>query len=474
LHRTEVQFWNFAFQDFIPAEVSSMDRKQLSRRDFMRGTAAATGAIFGARTVVLEPGPLEASPCPVPPSDRVSFGLVGVGIEGSGLLKTTLQIPGVECAAAADLYDGHLGLAKEIMGEQPVTTTRRYRELLENKDIDCIICATPDHWHKQVVIDCCNAGKDVYCEKPMSHGVSEGYEMVAAEQKTRRIVQVGSQRVSSTIFAKAKELVSGGAIGDIYLVEASMGRNGEFTALRWPPPPDLSPQTLDWETWLGPAPKIPFNPLHFSSWRMWYTYGSGIAGDLFVHLLSGIYFALGIQQPPQRALAVGGQYKWKDERDIPDIHCCLYEHPQLVINMRVTVNTDTGDNTKFLGTRGTIEIHGKELILATQDDKDHQPSHYIRTFPKSFREEFARKWHEENDAIVARNVSETTTYLGTADINDTKPHLVNFFDAVRARRRVVEDTTFGNIVSIACHMANYSYVHKGVAVWDASSKTIRG
>ena len=122
---------------------------------------------------------------------------------------------------------------------------------------------------------------------------------------------------------------------------------------------------------------------------------------------------------------------------------------------------------------GTIEIHGKELILATQDDKDHQPSHYIRTFPKNFREEFARKWHEENDAIVARNVSETTTYLGTADINDTKPHLVNFFDAVRARRRVVEDTAFGNIVSIACHMANYSYVQKGVAVWDASSKTIR-
>ena len=208
-----------------------MDRKQLSRRDFMRGTAAAAGAIYGTRTVVLEPGPLEASPCPVPPSDRVRFGLVGVGIEGSGLLRTTLQIPGVECAAAADLYDGHLGLAKEIMGEQPVTTTRRYQELLENKDIDCIICATPDHWHKQVLIDCCNAGKDIYCEKPMSHGVSEGYEMVAAEQKTGRIVQVGSQRVSSTIFAKAKELISGGAIGDIYLVEASMGRNGAIHRL---------------------------------------------------------------------------------------------------------------------------------------------------------------------------------------------------------------------------------------------------
>lgn len=161
-----------------------MDRKQLSRRDFMRGTAAAVGATYGTRTVVLEPGPLEASPCPVPPSDRVRFGLVGVGGRGSGLLGTTLQISGAECAAAADVYDGHLGLAKEIMGEQPVTTTRRYQELLESKDIDCIICATPDHWHKQVLIDCCNAGKDIYCEKPMSHGVSEGYEMAATEQRT--------------------------------------------------------------------------------------------------------------------------------------------------------------------------------------------------------------------------------------------------------------------------------------------------
>ena len=451
-----------------------MHSRKLSRRNFMQGGAAAAGALTGARTVVLEPGLLEASPLPVSPSDRVRFGLVGVGLEGGGLLARTLDIPGVECAAAADLYDGRQQLAKEIIGSAQVITTRRYQDLLDNKDIDCIICATPDHWHKRVMMDACNAGKDVYCEKPMSHGVSDGYEMVAHEQKTGRIVQVGSQRVSSPIFAKAKELISHGAIGNIYLVEASMGRNGFFTGLRWPAPPDLSPQTLDWDTWLGTAPKIPFNPLHFSSWRMWYAYGSGLAGDLFVHLLSGIHFALGLEQPPQRALALGGNYKWKDERDIPDIHCCLYEYPQLVVNMRVTIDTETGDNTKFLGTRGTIEIHGKELTLSTQYDKDRYPPAYIRTWQKSFNDEYTRKWHEQNDAIVARNVAENTTYQGSGDINDTKPHLANFFDAVRKRRRVVEDTNFGNIVSIACHMANYSYVQKGVAVWDASSKTIRG
>jgi hypothetical protein len=206
---------------------------------------------------------------------------------------------------------------------------------------------------------------------------------------------------------------------------------------------------------------------------MWYAYGSGIAGDLFVHLLSGIHFALGLEQPPQRALALGGRFKWKDERDIPDIHCCLYEYPQLVVNMRVTIDTETGDNTKFMGTRGTIDIHGKELILSTQYDQDRYPPAYLRTWPKNLKEEYTRKWHEENDAIVAKDVGENTTYMGTADINDPTPHLVNFFDAVRTRRQVVEDTTFGNNVSIACHMANYSYVRKAVAMWDASSKSIR-
>src|SRR3990172_729769 len=201
-----------------------MNKPRISRRNFILTAAQAAGAAVAARSILLEPRPVAALARPGAAGDRVRFGIIGVGMQGSSLVKTSIQLPGVECAAACDLYDGRLELAKEIV-EKPILTTRRYAELLDNKEIDCIINATPDHWHKQTVVDCCNAGKDVYCEKPMTHDVSEGFEMVAAERKNKRIVQVGSQRVSSIIYNKAKELLAQGAIGEVCLVEASMGRN---------------------------------------------------------------------------------------------------------------------------------------------------------------------------------------------------------------------------------------------------------
>ena len=163
-------------------------------------------------------------------------------MQGSGLLASAIELPGVECVAACDLYDGRHTLAKEIV-RPDLPTTRRYQELLANKDIDCIVAAVPDHWHKQVVVDAVSAGKDIYCEKPMSHSAAEGVEMVAAAKRTGRIVQIGSQRVSSVICAKAKELVSKGALGDLMLVEGSLGRNDPTGAWEYPRPP-ISPPKL--------------------------------------------------------------------------------------------------------------------------------------------------------------------------------------------------------------------------------------
>ena len=450
-----------------------MNKQRLSRRDFMRRTVPLCGsAALAARTILLDPGSLYASPVAVPPSDTVRFGIIGIGMQGTGLLRTAISLPGVECAAACDLYDGRHEVAKEIVGK-PIPTTRRYQELLDNKEIDCIINATPDHWHRKIVIDCCNAGKDVYCEKPMTHGVAEGFEMIAAAQKNHRIVQVGSQRVSSVVYAKAKELIAQGALGDVHLVEATMGRNDPNGAWEYPPPPDLSPQNLDWDTWLGTAPKIPFNPLHFARWRCWQVYGSGVAGDLFVHLLSGIHFIGGIDQPPQRALATGGLFRWKDGRDVPDVHCTLYEYPQFPVIMRMTLNTDTPEFTRFLGTKGMIEVLGDQLTLSTQSGIDTHPGWYYGSFPKNLREEYEKNWHAENDAVVARNVSETTTYRAPQGYRESREHMRNFFDAVRTRKPVVEDAVFGNNTSLACHMANSSYFMKSIAVWDAAGKTIK-
>ena len=176
----------------------------LSRRGFLRAGAAGSGSLLAARTVLLAPQALGAASGPAPASERVRFGMIGIGMQGSGLLGTAITLPGVECVAAADLYDGRHTLAREITGNPQLPTTRRYQELLDRKDIDCIVAAVPDHWHKRVVVDACNAGKDIYCEKPMSHAAEQGFEMVEAAQKNSRIVQIGSQRVSSVLCAESQ------------------------------------------------------------------------------------------------------------------------------------------------------------------------------------------------------------------------------------------------------------------------------
>ncbi len=449
-----------------------MSKKGISRRDFMRTTARAVGATLAVRTVLLDPDLLGAASA-VPPGDTIRFGIIGIGMQGNGLLKTAITLPGVECVAACDLYDGRHELAKEIAGAS-ISTTRRYKELLDNKEIDCIINATPDHWHKQIVVDCCNAGKDVYCEKPMTHAVAEGFEMIAAEKKNNRIVQIGSQRVNSVVYQKAKELVSRGVIGDVHLVESVMGRNEPNGAWVYPPPLDLSPQNLDWDTWLGTAPKVPFNPQQFAGWRGWQAYGSGVAGDLFVHLLTGIHFIGGINQPPDRAMATGGLFRWKDGRDEPDVLAALYEYPQFPVMMRMTLNTETPEVTRFLGTRGIVEINEGELTVSTQRGIDTQPGWYYRSFPKKMREDYEKVWHAKNDPILAQEVTATTKFRAPEGYNETREHLRVFFNAVRTRKPVVEDTTFGTHTAIACHMANFSYFRKSAATWDAASKSIKG
>src|SRR5256712_9113118 len=168
-----------------------MSKKNWSRREFLETSAAAAGASFAAKRLGVRR---------VAPSDRVRFGMVGVGMQGSGLLATSIQLPGVECAGAADLYDGRHTLAREIV-RPDLPVTRRYQTLLDDKTIDCIVAAVPDHWHKQVVVDAVSAGKDIYCEKPMSHSAADGVAMVAAGKRRPRVLPNGPAAVSSQICA---------------------------------------------------------------------------------------------------------------------------------------------------------------------------------------------------------------------------------------------------------------------------------
>src|SRR6266403_2057315 len=281
-------------------------KNDLSRRKFLKKTAGAASALAAANTFFLRDARVEAASYPrVAPSDRLRFGIIGIGMQGSGLLTAAVALPGAECIAAADLYDGRHTLAREITGNPNLFVTRRYKDLLDNKEIDCLIAAVPDHWHKQVVVDAVNAGKDIYCEKPMSHSPADGLAMVAAAKKTGRVVQIGSQRVSSVLCAKAKELLAQGTIGDLMMVEGSLGRNDPTGAWEYPPPPDLSLANFDWNTWQGDATKRPWDPdtspKYFARWRCWKEYGTGLAGDLLVHLVSGMNFMLGWNEPPKRA-----------------------------------------------------------------------------------------------------------------------------------------------------------------------------
>jgi predicted dehydrogenase len=457
-----------------------MQSRRVSRRDFMRHTAGAAGVAVGRRSFLLAaasqsalaaPGPGSAHP--VAPSDNIRFGIIGVGMQGSGLLHTSIQLPGVECVAACDLYDGRLELAKEIVGpDKPLLANKRYRDLLDSKDIDCLIAAVPDHWHKQIVVDACQAGKDIYCEKPMTHHVEEGFQIIAAEKKNNRIVQIGSQRRSSLIYAKARELVEQGQIGDVCLVEAVMGRNDPCGAWQYTVPPDLSPATVDWETWLGSAPKRPFDPLRWTRWRCYQDYGEGIPGDLFVHLLTGIHHVMGIAEPPGRASSTGGLFRWIDGRDVPDCLTTLYNYPQFRASLRVTLNTETPEVTRFLGTRGMIEIHEGSVTLSPQDGLDHDPC--TPGWPTQLNHGYAAEWRAKHGLKPGTaQALESVSYFPPENYDDDREHLWNYFQSVRTRQASVEDASFGNNTAIACHMANYSYFNQCVAEWDAVGRKIR-
>ncbi|HEY1952783.1 MAG TPA: Gfo/Idh/MocA family oxidoreductase [Gemmatimonadaceae bacterium] len=449
-----------------------MSKSSYSRREFLGVSAAVAGGTMAAKEILLAAEP-ETSKKRVAPSDTVRFGIIGVGMEGSGLLGTAIEIPGVQCAAAADLYDGRHTLAREMV-RPDLPVTRRYRELLDNKDIDCIVAAVPDHWHRQVVIDSVNAGKDIYCEKPMSHTAADGVAMVDAARKTNRIVQIGSQRVSSQVCAKAKDIIAQGLLGDLMLVEGWLGRNDPTGAWQYPPPFDLSPQNLDWDTWQGDVtPKVPFNPLIFARWRCWKEYGTGVAGDLLVHLVSGMMFMLGINEPPKQAAAVGGIRHWKDGRNMPDVHGVVYYFGDLPVYMRLNLACEMPETYRIQGSRGLLEVTGSSVTFTPQLGIDTYPSYYTGSFPRAMREEYLKRWHAENDEKLAKLPPQESMTYRMADFDDLRPHLANYFDAVRTRRPVVEDVVFGHNAALACHMANESYFRKTSVTWDPGSRTIR-
>ena len=442
-----------------------------TRRHFLQSTSAAGLA-----------SPLLAQNSKIAANDRIQIALIGAGGMGSADVASALQIPGVEIVAAADVYDGRLQRAKERWGDK-LFTTRDYREVLARPDIDAVIVGTPDHWHAQISIDAMNAGKDVYVEKPMVQKVEDGRRVVETQKKTGRILQVGSQRVSSVVYAKAKDLLKAGAIGQLNMIEAWWDRNSAVGAWQYAIPPDASPANIDWDRFLGSAPKRPFEPVRLFRWRNYQDYGTGVAGDLFVHLFSGMHYIMDTLGP-QRVFATGGLRYWKDGRDVPDVMQGIYDYPETkthpAFNLALKVNFVSGvgesSGFRFVGSEGVLTV-GNSVTL-TKQPRESEPGYTIDTFPKAVREkfldEYKRKYPPQRATADAIRPKAQEEYSAPRGYNEHVEHHRVFFDAVRSRKPVVEDAAFGLRAAGPAVLSNTSYFERRVVNWDPQTMTVKG
>lgn len=421
----------------------------------------------------------ELSPLIFPMSgERVRVATVGMGIMGFQDTRSVTRVPGVELVGVADLYDGHLRRAKEVFGDQ-LFTTRDYRELLARNDIDAVMIATADLWHNTVAIDALRAGKAVYCEKPMVQHLDQGKGVIAAEQQYGRPLQVGSQRVSSVLFAQAKKLYEAGEIGELNLVEARIDRHSALGAWQYSIPPDASPQTIDFQTFLKDTPPVPFDPVRFFRWRNYQAYGTGIPGDLFVHLLSGLHFITGALGPT-RIFATGMLSYWKDGRDVPDLMIAAIDYPartgyhpafRVMLEVNFADGSGGGSYTRLVGSEGMIEIGDTTCVLKRMP-LPQAPGYggwdSFETFPMEIQQAFVKQYDERYPSNTRlAPPAEQIVFTAPQGYDDHQEHVQHFIDAVRGKKKVVEDASFGFRAAAPALACNLSYFQQKPVYWDA-------
>ena len=415
-------------------------------------------------------------------NDQVQIALIGAGGMGMGDTRYALPIPGVKLVAVADVYDGRLTRSKEIWGEQ-IFTTRDYREILARQDVDAVIIATPNHWHAQMAIHALQAGKDVYLEKPMVQKVEQGLAVIEAERASGRILQVGSQYVSSVIYTKARDLIQSGAIGELNMVEAWLDRDTAMGAWQYSIPPDASPANIDWDRFLGSAPKRPFEPIRLFRWRNYRDYGTAVAGDLFVHLLSGLHTATG-SLGPTRVFATGGLRYWKDGRDVPDVMLAMLDYPATAqhpaFNLALRVNFKSSVATEQFGFR----FVGSEAILTAgptvtiaKARPESEPGYTVGTFSRAVQEQFLKDYRQKyppQEPGTARMESSETVYAPPPGYDAHREHHKNFYAAVRSRKPSIEGATFGFRAAGPALLSNTSYFERRIVEWDPERMRQKG
>ncbi|EAR02381.1 Gfo/Idh/MocA family protein [Maribacter sp. HTCC2170] len=410
-------------------------------------------------------------------NDQINLGLIGSGIQGIYDTTAALKVNGVKLVAVCDLYLGRLDRAKELWGND-IWTTRDYRQLLNRKDIDAVIVATPDHWHKKITIDTMKAGKAVYCEKPMVQNFTEGHDIIKIQKQTGMLCQVGSQGMSSLGNEKAKQLYQDGAIGDLVMLDMFNDRYSAEGAWQYPIPPDANPETVDYDTFLGRAPKTPFDMTRFFRWRNYKDYGTGVAGDLFVHAFSTLNHVIS-SHGPNRAMATGGLRYWKDGRDVPDVSITLYDYPKTdthaafnaVFRINFIAGSGGGGGFKLIGTEGEMHV-GQNSVKLVRSKLGMVPGGYsMIAYTEDTQEQIKRNYAAQNleTRSSALNIGETTWEAPKDYKGGHYDHFYNFFQSIRAKKTVRQDPTFGLRAAGAALLANESYYQSKAIGWNPTT-----
>lgn len=440
-----------------------------NRRGFLKKLGLTTGAaalapVFvaeadGSRVEYLNRLAEDAADKPI------RLALIGAGIMGTEDTNTALQHANVSLVAVCDLYDGRLEAAKKKWGDH-LFLTKDHKEVLKRADVDAVIIGAPDSWHKQISVDALNAGKHVYCEKPMVHSVKEGQEVIDAWKKSGKVMVVGSQGISSLGNEKAKELLAAGAIGDIVYAEGFWARMSPDGAWQYTIPADGNEKTVDWKRYISNTTQRNWDPLRFFRWRNYLDYGTGMSGDLFVHLFTSLHFITN-SKGPSKIASLGGLRYWKDGREVPDVLLGSFdypetpEHPGFNLSLRCNFVDGTSGTTylRIVGTKGSMDVKWEEVVVklnsnAESDDPFMQEQAKLRA--ASGEEERAKILPPREMSYKAERSWKGAHY----------DHFGNWFRAIRTGGTVAEDPIFGFRAAAPALLCNDSYFQDKFIKWD--------
>ncbi len=423
----------------------------MRRRSFLAGAAA-----FAARKALSA-------------NDAVRVGLIGCGTRGRYVASLMAQAPNVEFAAVCDVYGANRERAKEWAGPR-ADTYGDFRRVLERKDIDAVLVATPDHWHALVTILACEAGKHVYVEKPLAHNVREGRAMVTAARRYKRIVQAGTQHRSAPHFAELAALVKRGDLGSIAFVRVWNYVNIFPDGIGHAPDSD-PPSDLDWDFWLGPAPKVPYNPLRcLSTFRFFRDYAGGTITDFGTHRFDTVHQIMGADRPKSVA-AMGGRFALDDDGDVPDTMQAVYEYPGWILSYECSSINGHGlggrtPGMRYYNARGADDRpHGmafygtKGTLIADRIGYDLYPPEPAYAFG-------SRKTNQKPPEGVARRSANTT--------DATALHTRNFIDALRSEARPACDVEVGHRATVVGHLGNIALTTGRKLAWDSEAENFPG